>query len=153
VRDMKTYSQSKEDALQSRKWLMVNAEGVTLGRLASEVAVLLKGKHKTSYTPHVDGGDFVVVINAEKLQVTGKKREQKMYRHHSGFVGGLKELGYERVMNRFPERILRHAVKGMLPSGSLGRSMINKLKVYTGPEHPHKAQKPEEYQFKYIANV
>lgn len=126
-----------------RKWYVVDAEGKTLGRLTSEVAAILRGKHKPIYTPHVDTGDYVIIVNAEKVEVTGKKRQQKMYRHHTGFPGGLKEFTFEKMLERKPEDIVKRAVKGMLPKGKLGRQMYKKLKVYCGPDHNHEAQKPE----------
>ncbi len=126
-----------------RKWYVVDAEGKTLGRLTSEVASILRGKHKPIYTPHVDTGDYVIIVNAEKVEVTGKKRQQKMYRHHTGFPGGLKEFTFEKMLEKKPEEIVSHAVKGMLPKGKLGRQMFKKLKVYCGPDHKHEAQKPE----------
>jgi len=126
-----------------RKWYVVDAEGKTLGRLATEVASVLRGKHKPIYTPHVDTGDYVIIVNAEKIDVTGRKREQKMYRHHTGFPGGLKEVTFAKMLEKKPETIVKQAVKGMLPNGKLGRQMYTKLKVYCGPEHKHEAQKPE----------
>lgn len=126
-----------------RKWYVVDAEGKTLGRLASEVAKILRGKHKAIYTPHVDTGDFVIVINAEKVKVTGKKVDQKMYRWHTGYVGNMKERTYREMNQRQPEKIIELAVKGMLPHNSLGRQMYRKLNVYAGPEHKHAAQQPE----------
>ncbi|MGX8797200.1 50S ribosomal protein L13 [Fusibacter sp. JL298sf-3] len=126
-----------------RKWYVVDAEGKTLGRLASEVAKILRGKHKAIYTPHVDTGDFVIVINAEKVRVTGKKVDQKMYRWHTGYIGNMKERTFREMNQRQPEKIVELAVKGMLPHNTLGRQMYRKLKVYAGPEHKHEAQKPE----------
>lgn len=126
-----------------RKWFVVDAEGKTLGRLASEVAKILRGKHKPCYTPFVDTGDYVIVLNAEKVVLTGKKLEQKMYRHHSGWIGGMKEVKYRIFMQQKPERAVEIAVKGMLPHNSLGRAMFKKLKVYKGNKHEHEAQKPE----------
>lgn len=126
-----------------RKWYVIDAEGKKLGRLASEVAKILRGKHKPIYTPHVDTGDHVIIINAEKVELTGKKLEQKFYRHHSGHPGGLKEVPYKKLMADNPEKAIRLAVKGMLPKNSLGRQMITKLKVYQGTEFKHQAQKPE----------
>jgi large subunit ribosomal protein L13 len=126
-----------------RKWYVVDAEGQTLGRLASEVAKILKGKHKPVYTPNVDCGDYVIVLNCDKIKVTGKKESRKIYRHHTGWVGNMKEIRYSDLMKKHPERIITHAVRGMLPKNSLGRKMIKKLKVYTGSEHNHQAQKPE----------
>ena len=126
-----------------RKWYVVDAEGKTLGRLASEVANVLRGKNKPTYTPHIDTGDYVIVVNAEKIQVTGKKLDQKIYYHHSEYVGGMKEATLREMMQKKPEFVITHAVKGMLPKGPLGRQMLMKLHVYAGPEHNHAAQKPE----------
>ena len=126
-----------------RKWYVVDAEGKTLGRLASEVANVLRGKNKPTYTPHIDTGDYVIVVNAEKIQVTGKKMDQKIYYHHSEYVGGMKEATLREMMQKKPEFVITHAVKGMLPKGPLGRQMLKKLHVYAGPEHNHAAQKPE----------
>lgn len=129
-----------------RKWYVIDAEGKTLGRLCSEVASILRGKHKPIYTPHVDTGDYVIVINAEKVVLTGKKLQQKAYRYHTGYPGGLKEVPYEKLIEKNPEKIISLAVKGMLPKNSLGRAMFKKLKVYKGSEHKHQAQKPEVYE-------
>jgi len=126
-----------------RKWYVVDADGKTLGRLASEVASVLRGKNKPTFTPHVDCGDYVIVINAEKVAVTGKKRAEKIYKKHTGYPGGLREITVDKLQQKKPEEIIRHAVKGMLPDGKLGRQMFKKLKVYAGAEHPHTAQKPE----------
>ena len=126
-----------------RKWYVVDAEGKTLGRLASEVANVLRGKNKPTYTPHIDTGDYVIVVNAEKIQVTGKKLYQKIYYHHSEYVGGMKEATLREMMQKKPEFVITHAVRGMLPKGPLGRQMLKKLHVYAGPEHNHAAQKPE----------
>ena len=126
-----------------RKWYVVDAEGKTLGRLASEVANVLRGKNKPTYTPHIDTGDYVIVVNAEKIQVTGKKLDQKIYYHHSEYVGGMKEATLREMMQKKPEFVITHAVKGMLPKGPLGRQMLKKLHVYAGPAHNHAAQKPE----------
>ena len=126
-----------------RKWYVVDAEGKTLGRLASEVANVLRGKNKPTYTPHIDTGDYVIVVNAEKIQVTGKKLDQKIYYHHSEYVGGMKEATLREMMQKKPEFVITHAVKGILPKGPLGRQMLKKLHVYAGPEHNHAAQKPE----------
>ena len=126
-----------------RKWYVVDAEGKTLGRLASEVANVLRGKNKPTYTPHIDTGDYVIVVNAEKIQVKGKKLDQKIYYHHSEYVGGMKEATLREMMQKKPEFVITHAVKGMLPKGPLGRQMLKKLHVYAGPEHNHAAQKPE----------
>ena len=130
-----------------RKWYVVDAEGKTLGRLASEVAKVLRGKNKPVFTPHVDTGDYVIIVNAEKVSVTGKKLDQKIYYHHSDYVGGMKETTLRERMAKKPEKVLELAVKGMLPKGPLGRSMIKKLHVYAGPEHNHAAQKPEVLTF------
>lgn len=126
-----------------RKWYVVDAEGKTLGRLASEVANVLRGKKKPIYTPHIDTGDYVIVVNAEKIKTTGKKLDQKKYYHHSEYVGGMKEATLKEMMQKKPEFVITHAVKGMLPKGPLGRQMLTKLHVYAGPEHKHAAQKPE----------
>ena len=130
-----------------RKWYVVDAEGCTLGRLTSEIAKVLRGKNKPEYTPHIDTGDYVVVINAEKIKVTGKKLDQKIYYHHSDYVGGMKETTLREMMAKKPEKVIELAVKGMLPKGPLGRSMIKKLHVYAGPEHEQQAQKPEVLTF------
>lgn len=127
----------------TRKWYIVDAEGVALGRLASQVASVLRGKNKAEFTPNVDCGDYVIVINTDKVVLTGKKMEQKFYRHHSGYVGGLKEVGYDKIMKEKSDFAVREAVKGMLPKNSLGRKMIKKLKVYRDENHEHQAQQPE----------
>jgi large subunit ribosomal protein L13 len=129
-----------------RKWHLIDAEGQTLGRLATEISRLLRGKNKPQYTPHVDTGDFVVVVNAEKMVVTGKKAEQKVYYRHTGYPGGLKETSYEVMLERKPTEILRKAVRGMMPRTRLGRQQFGKLKIYAGPEHPHEAQDPQPYE-------
>ena len=129
-----------------RKWYVVDAEGRTLGRLATEIAKTLRGKNKPQYTPHVDVGDFVVVVNAEKVVVTGKKAEQKVYRRHSGYPGGLKTTSYERMMERRPTEVLRKAVYGMMPKNRLARRQMRKLKIYAGSEHPHVAQNPQRLE-------
>ncbi|MEL7037678.1 MAG: 50S ribosomal protein L13 [Cyanobacteria bacterium J06592_8] len=126
-----------------RKWYVVDAADQRLGRLATEVASIIRGKKKPTYTPHMDTGDFVVVINAEKVQVTGRKSSQKLYRRHSGRPGGMKTETFEKLQGRIPERIIEQAVKGMLPKNALGRQLFKKLKVYAGPDHPHEAQQPE----------
>ena len=126
-----------------RKWYVIDAEGRNLGRMASEVASILRGKKKPTFTPHVDCGDYVIVINAEKVAVTGKKRHDKIYKRHTGYPGGLRECTFEELMEKHPTEAVRHAVKGMMPKGKLGRQMFKKLKVYAGPEHNHAAQKPE----------
>lgn len=146
---MGTYFKTKEQAARDRKWYVIDAKGATVGRLASEISTLLRGKHKPDYTPHVDGGDFVVVVNAEKVVFTGRKTSDKTYYHHSGYIGGLKEEKASDVLKSYPERVLERAVKGMLPKGSLGRQMVGKLKVYAGEEHPHAAQVPQSYELKY----
>ena len=128
-----------------RKWYLVDAEGKTMGRLAADVASLLNGKHKVTYTPHQDCGDFVIVTNVEKMVLTGKKLDQKYYRTHSGFPGGLKEVKYDKLMATKPELALRLAVRGMLPKNSIGRASLNRLKIFRGAEHTHAAQKPEVY--------
>ncbi len=138
---MKTYSAKPREVEQ--KWLLVDAEGQTLGRMATAIATRLRGKHKAEYTPHVDTGDFVVVINADKVTVTGNKAKDKMYYSHSGFPGALKSISFEKLLEKAPERVIKLAVKGMLPRNSLGRAMFKKLKVYAGAEHPHTAQQPE----------
>ena len=126
-----------------KKWHLVDADGEILGRLATKIATILMGKHKHSYSPHIDNGDYVVVINAEKVRVTGKKLKQKIYYSHSGYPGGLKEITLGELLKKHPERVIIYAVEGMLPKNKLGRKMIKKLKVYAGPTHPHKAQLPE----------
>ena len=141
---MKTYSAKPHEVDQ--KWLIVDAEGQTLGRMATEIATRLRGKHKPEYTAHVDVGDFVVVINADKIRVTGNKAKGKIYHAHSGFPGGLKALSFEKLLDKAPERVVQLAVKGMLPRSSLGRAMFRKLKVYAGSEHPHGAQQPQTLQ-------
>ena len=142
---MKTYM-ANPDKIE-RKWYVVDAEGQTLGRLAAEVAKVLRGKNKPEFTPHIDTGDNVIVINAEKIKVTGKKLDQKVYYHHSDYVGGMKETTLREMMAKKPEQVIELAVKGMLPKGPLGRTMYKKLFVYAGPEHKHEAQKPEVLTF------
>lgn len=137
---MKTYMAKKHEI--DRKWYIVDAKGKTLGRLASEVAKILRGKHKPEYTPHVDTGDFVIVINASQIELTGKKLTDKIYYRHSGYPGGLKSITAGELRKKRPERMIELAVKGMLPKGSLGRKQFKKLKVYAGAEHPHQAQQP-----------
>ena len=126
-----------------RDWYIVDADGKTLGRLATEIAARLRGKHKPEYTPHVDTGDYIVVVNAEKIGVTGNKRTDKMYNHHTGYIGNLKSISFEKLIDKAPERVIEKAVKGMMPKGPLGRAMMKKLKVYAGTEHPHTAQQPQ----------
>ena len=142
---MKTFMASP--ATIDRKWYVVDAEGKTLGRLASEVAKVLRGKNKPIFTPHIDTGDYVIVVNAEKIKVTGKKLDQKVYYRHSGYVGGIKETTLKEMLNKHPERVIEFAVKGMLPKGPLGRQMYTKLFVYAGPDHKHAAQNPEALTF------
>ena len=142
---MKSYMASP--ATIERKWYVVDATGYTLGRLASEVAKVLRGKNKAIFTPHIDTGDYVIVVNADKIKVTGKKLDQKIYYHHSDYVGGMKETTLREMMAKKPEKVVELAVKGMLPKGPLGREMYTKLFVYAGPEHKHAAQKPEVLTF------
>lgn len=142
---MKTYMASPEKI--ERKWYVVDAADYTLGRLASEVAKVLRGKNKPTFTPHVDTGDYVIIVNAEKVKVTGKKLDQKVYYHHSDYVGGMKETTLREMMAKKPEMVLELAVKGMLPKGPLGRAMMTKLHVYAGPDHEQQAQKPETLTF------
>ena len=143
---MKSYMASPSTI--ERKWYVVDATGHTLGRLASEVANVLRGKNKPIYTPHIDTGDYVIIVNAEKINVTGKKLDQKIYYNHSDYVGGMKETTLKDMLAKKPEYVLNHAVKGMLPKGPLGRQMMSKLHVYAGPEHAHAAQKPEVLEIK-----
>ncbi len=141
---MKTYQAKKEEV--EHQWYLVDAEGKVLGRLASELAKILRGKNKPIYTPHVDTGDFVVVVNAKKVALTGKKMKDKIYYHHTGYPGGIREMTAEKLLAKKPAEMIRMAVKGMLPKNSLGRQMLQKLKVYAGPEHPHESQKPVPLQ-------
>lgn len=138
---MKTFSAKAEEI--NREWFLIDAEGKTLGRMATEIALRLRGKHKPEFTPHVDTGDYIVVVNAEKVAVTGNKLNDKMYHHHTGYVGNLKSINLKDLLQKHPERVIEKAVKGMLPKNSLGRQMYRKLKVYAGPEHPHAAQEPK----------
>ena len=133
---------SAKPAEVRRDWFVVDATGKTLGRLSTEIARRLRGKHKPVYTPHVDTGDYIVVVNAEKIRVTGNKLKDKMYHHHTGYIGNLKSVSLEKLLDEAPERALQHAVKGMLPRGPLGRQMLTKLRVFAGPEHTHTAQQP-----------
>ena len=142
---MKTFMASPSTI--ERKWYVIDADGMTLGRLASETAKILRGKNKPTFTPHIDTGDYVIVVNAEKVKVTGKKLDQKIYYNHSEYVGGMKETTLKEMMAKKPERVIELAVKGMLPKGPLGREMITKLHVYAGPDHNHAAQKPEVLTF------
>ncbi|GAB5453309.1 MAG: 50S ribosomal protein L13 [Halioglobus sp.] len=138
---MKTFSAKAEEV--NRDWYVVDASDKTLGRLASEIAHRLRGKHKAEYTPHVDTGDYIVVVNAEKIRVSGAKATDKLYQHHTGYPGGLKSISFEKLIDKAPERVIQSAVKGMLPRNPLGRAMFRKLKVYAGSEHPHAAQQPQ----------
>ena len=142
---MKTYMANPTDI--ERKWYVVDATGYTLGRLSSEIAKVLRGKNKPTFTPHVDTGDYVIVTNADQIKVTGKKMDQKIYYHHSDYVGGMKETDLKTMLEKKPEKVIELAVKGMLPKGPLGRKMYKKLFVYAGAEHPHAAQQPEELKF------
>lgn len=142
---MKTFS-AKAQAV-SHQWYVVDASNQTLGRFASQIAKYLRGKHKPIYTPHVDTGDYIIVVNAEKIAVTGKKLSDKMYYSHTGFPGGLKEISLEKFLAKSPVKVIEHAVKGMLPKNSLGREMFKKLKIYVGSEHPHSAQQPQTINF------
>lgn len=141
---MKTVSAREQDI--QHDWYVVDAQGQTLGRLASRVATLLRGKHKSIYTPHVDCGDYVIVVNAEKVHVTGQKMTQKKYYRHSGYPGGLKEVALRDQLQKFPDRVIEQAVRGMLPKNRLGRRMFKKLKIYVGPDHPHQAQQPQSLE-------
>jgi len=138
---MKTYSAKAETV--ERDWYIVDAEGKTLGRLAAEIATRLRGKHKPEFTPHVDTGDYIVIVNAEKITVTGNKSKGKIYYSHTGYPGGIKDISFEKLIDKAPERVIQSAVKGMLPRGPLGREMFRKLKVYAGVSHPHAAQQPQ----------
>lgn len=142
---MKTYSAKKEDV--RRQWVEVDAEDMVLGRLASQVARVLRGKNKVTFTPHVDTGDFVIVVNAEKIRLTGNKLDDKVYYRHSGYPGGIKSMTAREMLEKKPDQLVRKAVRGMLPKNRLGRQMLSKLKVYVGPDHPHQAQQPEKITF------
>jgi len=142
---MKTFMPNSANV--ERKWYVVDAEGKTLGRISTEIAKVLRGKNKPEYTPHADMGDYVIVVNAEKVVTTGKKLDQKVYYHHSDYVGGMKETTLREMLQRHPERVIENAVRGMLPKGPLGRQMYKKLFVYAGPEHKHEAQKPVALEF------
>jgi len=137
---MKTYS-AKPDEVR-REWLLVDAKGKTLGRLSSEIARRLRGKHKPEFTPHIDTGDYVVVVNADKVAVTGRKMTDKVYYHHTGYIGNLKSVTLEKLLAKHPDRVIQQSVKGMMPKNPLGRAMLKKLKIYAGAEHPHEAQQP-----------
>lgn len=144
---MKTYSPKEQDL--HREWFLVDAKDQILGRLASQIAHRLRGKHKPEFAPHMDNGDFIVVVNCEKIKVTGNKLKDKYYHHHSGYVGGLKSISLEKQLQKKPEEVLREAVKGMLPRNTLGRNMLKKLKIYSGTEHPHSAQNPQSLTMPY----
>ena len=141
---MKTISAREQDI--QRDWYVIDAQGQTLGRLATQVATLLRGKHKPNYTPHVDCGDYVIIVNAEKVHVTGQKMTQKIYYRHSGYPGGLKQVTLRDQLQKFPDRVVEQAVRGMLPKNRLGRRMFKKLKVYAGSDHPHQAQQPKSIE-------
>ena len=145
---MATYQLKRKEALDQRQWRIVDAEGKVLGRLASDVATVLRGKHKPNFTPHVDGGDFVIVVNARGVKLTGTKPEKKLYYRHSEYPGGLRVTAAEKMLDTKPETVVRLAVRGMLPKSRLGRRLLNKLKVYAGSEHPHQAQRPQPLQIK-----
>jgi large subunit ribosomal protein L13 len=146
---VRTFSPKASDI--QHQWHVIDASDVVLGRLASHAAMLLRGKHKPIFAPHVDTGDFVIVVNAEKVALSGRKLEQKRAYRHSGYPGGLRSMAYGELMDRHPERVIEKAVRGMLPKNSLGRSMLRKLKVYAGPDHPHQAQKPVPFEIKQVA--
>ena len=146
---MRTYSPKPGDT--QRQWLVIDATDVVLGRLATQAATLLRGKHKPTFAPHVDGGDFVVIVNADKVALTGQKREQKLAYRHSGYPGGLRATSYAELLEQNPERAVEKAIKGMLPHTTLGRQMATKLKVYAGPEHPHQAQQPVPFDITQVA--
>lgn len=148
MNNKKTYT-AKPGEIE-RKWWIVDAEGKILGRMAGEIALILRGKDKPQFTPHVDAGDFVVVVNASKVKLTGNKAKDKMYYNYSGYVGGLKSESAESLLERKPRYVIEHAVKGMLPKNYLSKKMLTKLKVYAGPDHPHEAQKPEPRELKYV---
>lgn len=145
---MKKYTYSARETDRSDKWYLVDADGVILGRMASEIAARLRGKRNPLYTPHADTGDSVVVVNAEKIALTGRKWDQKVYYHHTGYVGGIKAITARKLLEKKPEDLVVHAVRGMLPKNKLGRALLKKLKVYAGPEHPHSAQQPEPLSIK-----
>lgn len=144
---MKSYMATTAESRAAKKWYVIDAEGKVLGRLASEIAMILMGKNKPTYTPHIDTGDYVIVINAEKVKLTGKKLEKNTYIYHTGYPGGRREVAFKKLMQEHPERLVEHAVKGMLPKSSLGRNMMKKLRVYRGAEHENAAQKPEVYEY------
>jgi large subunit ribosomal protein L13 len=144
---MKTYSQKASEI--QRDWYVVDATNQTLGRFSTQIATLLRGKHKPTYTPSIDGGDFVVVVNCEKIRIAGRKADQKIYYHHTGYPGGMKETPYKMMLAKHPDRILRSAVKGMLPKNRIGRRLLVKLRIYAGPDHPHAAQQPKAWNPRY----
>ena len=146
---MRTFTPKPGDI--DRRWLVIDAEDVVLGRLASQTAILLRGKHKPTYAPHVDGGDHVIIINAAKVALTGSKRDQKLAYRHSGYPGGLRATTYTELLEKNPEKAVEKAIRGMIPKNSLGRQVLSKLKVYAGPEHPHAAQQPQNYEIKQVA--
>ena len=148
---MRTFSPKAGDI--QHQWHVIDASDVVLGRLASHAAILLRGKHKPIYAPHVDTGDFVIVVNAEKVALSGRKLEQKTAYRHSGYPGGLREVAYQDMLEKHPERVIEKAVRGMLPKNSLGRNMLRKLKVYAGPDHPHQAQQPVPFEIKQVAQT
>ncbi|HTT49960.1 MAG TPA: 50S ribosomal protein L13 [Streptosporangiaceae bacterium] len=148
---MRTFSPKAGDI--QHQWHVIDASDVVLGRLASHAAILLRGKHKPIFAPHVDTGDFVIVVNAEKVALSGRKLEQKRAYRHSGYPGGLRAVAYSDLLDKHPERVIEKAVRGMLPKNSLGRSMLRKLKVYAGPDHPHQAQQPVPYEIKQVAQT
>ncbi len=148
---MRTFSPKAGDV--QHQWHVIDASDVVLGRLASHAAILLRGKHKPIFAPHVDTGDFVIVVNAEKIALSGRKLEQKKAYRHSGYPGGLREVAYSDLLEKHPERVIEKAVRGMLPKNSLGRSMLRKLKVYAGPDHPHQAQQPVPYEITQVAQI
>ena len=148
---MRTFSPKAGDV--QHQWHVIDASDVVLGRLASHAAILLRGKHKPIFAPHVDTGDFVIVVNAEKVALSGRKLEQKKAYRHSGYPGGLREVAYSDLLEKHPERVIEKAVRGMLPKNSLGRSMLRKLKVYAGPDHPHQAQQPVPYEITQVAQI
>jgi large subunit ribosomal protein L13 len=145
---MKTYSQKASEV--QREWYVVDAANQVLGRFSTQIATLLRGKHKPSYTPSMDDGDFVVIVNCEKIKITGRKADQKIYYRHTGYPGGIKATPYKMMLAKHPDRILRKAVKGMLPKGRMGRKLLTKLRIYAGPEHPHAAQQPKVWTPKYF---
>jgi large subunit ribosomal protein L13 len=150
---VRTFTPKAGDQATTRKWHVIDAEGVVLGRLASHAAVLLRGKHKTTFAPHIDMGDFVIVINAEKIVLTGQKAAKKFAHHHSGFPGGMTSIVYADLINQDPTRVVEKAILGMIPKNKLGRHVGTKLKVYAGPSHPHAAQNPSAYEFTQISQI